>query len=87
MRYIAVRILVGTPGSTWVPTPSSVKISSSTACGSRPSMTVARGTPGVTALRQAPIFGTMPLASDGISSASASGLISPTTSSESGQSR
>jgi hypothetical protein len=50
-------------------------------------MTVARGTPWVTALRHARIFGTMPLASDGISSSSASGLISPTTSSESGQSR
>ena len=43
MRRSAFRILVVTPGSTWVPTPSSVKISSSTACGTRPSMTVARG--------------------------------------------
>src|SRR3712207_7930647 len=43
---------VGTPGSTWVPTPSSVKISSSTACGSRPSITVARATPWLTACRQ-----------------------------------
>ena len=40
-----------------------------------------------TAFRQAPILGTMPLARLGISSASASGLISPITSSLSGQSR
>ena len=44
-----LRIRVAIPGSTWVPTPSSVKISSSTECGSRPSTTVARGTPPVTA--------------------------------------
>ena len=84
---IAVRILVVTPGSTWVPTPSSVKISRITACGSRPSTTVARGTPSVTACRQAFIFGTMPASSVGRISASASGLISPITSSLSGQSR
>ena len=56
----AFLVLVATPGSTWVPTPSSVKSSSRTACGSRPSTTVARGTPPCTAWRQAPIFGTMP---------------------------
>ena len=43
-----------TPGSTWVPTPSSVKSSSSTACGSRPSTTVARGTPPCDGLRGRP---------------------------------
>jgi hypothetical protein len=45
----AWRIRIGASGSTWVPMPSSVKISSSTACGSRPSTTVARGTPSLTA--------------------------------------
>ena len=40
---LAFRVLVSTPGSTWVPTPSLVNSSRSTACGSRPSTTVARG--------------------------------------------
>src|SRR5664279_1504424 len=55
--YSAVRMRVSTPGTTWVPTPSSVKISNSTAWGVRPSMTVARLTPSCTALRQAAILG------------------------------
>ena len=65
------------PGSTWVPTPSSVKISSRTACGSRPSTTVARGHAAA-----APRAGRPPSSAPcrwpgvGISSASASGLIS-----------
>ena len=42
---LAFRTLVATPGSTWVPTPSSVNSSSSTAWSSRPSTTVARATP------------------------------------------
>ena len=83
----ALRVLVSTSGSTWVPTPSLVNSSSSTACGSRPSTTVARETPALTASRQAFIFGTIPLSSVGRISASASGLISPMTSSEFGQSR
>ena len=48
--------------------PSLVKISSSSACGTRPSSTCARGTPPSTARRHASIFGTMPLASVGSSS-------------------
>src|SRR4029078_7568852 len=52
---IAVRILVVTPGSTWVPTPSSVKISRITACGSRPSTTGARGPPPLTRFKEGPI--------------------------------
>src|SRR5579875_3727930 len=47
-------------GSTMVPTPVSVKISSRIACGSRPSSTCACGTPPVTAVRQARILGIMP---------------------------
>ena len=43
-----------------VPMPESVKISSSTECGSRPSITCAWGTPPRTARRQASIFGIMP---------------------------
>ena len=64
-----------------------VNSSSSTACGSRPSTTVARGTPCSTACRQALILGIIPEARVGRISASASGPISPITSSESGQSR
>src|SRR4051794_20263390 len=82
---LAFRVLVSTPGSTCVPTPSSVKISSRTACGSRPSTTVVRGTPPRIAARQAVIFGTIPLASVGSIASSASGPISPITSSLSGQ--
>ena len=82
----AVRTFVVTPGTTWVPTPSSVKISSSTECGSRPSTTVARFTPPRTAFRHAVIFGIMPLASEGNSSSRDSGLISPITSVLFGQS-
>ena len=45
---------------TMVPIPTLVKISSSSACGTRPSATVARVSPPSTARRQASIFGTMP---------------------------
>src|SRR5215470_1936638 len=47
-------------GITIVPMPESVKISSSTECGSRPSSTCAWGTPPRTARRQASILGIMP---------------------------
>ena len=69
-----------------VPMPESVKISSSTACASRPSSTCACGTPPRTAVRQASIFGIMPADSAGSSfsrSAAPSWLI---TSAEAGQS-
>jgi len=48
-----------------VPIPESVKISSRTACGSRPSSTCACGTPPRTAVRQASILGIMPPLSPG----------------------
>ncbi len=54
-----------------VPTPVSVKISSSTACGSRPSSTCACGTPPVTAVRQASILGIIPSLRSGSIAASA----------------
>src|SRR5262249_14671638 len=50
-----------------VPMPESVKISSSTECGSLPSSTWACGTPPRTAFRQASILGIMPLARPGSS--------------------
>ena len=46
--------------STRVPTPASVKTSSSRACGTRPSRTCARSTPPSTADRHAVIFGIIP---------------------------
>ena len=52
-------------GVTIVPTPSLVKTSSSSACGTRPSSTCALRTPPWTARRHASIFGIMPLDSDG----------------------
>src|SRR5699024_235823 len=52
-------------GTTIVPMPASVKISSSSGCGTRPSMMVARLTPASTARWHASIFGIMPAASDG----------------------
>ena len=48
-----------------VPMPESVKISSSTECGSRPSSTCAWGTPPRTARRHASIFGIIPALSPG----------------------
>src|SRR6185437_11431159 len=54
-------------GTTMVPMPESVKISSSTACGSRPSRTCACGTPPRTARRHASILGIMPLLRPGSS--------------------
>ena len=45
---------------TMVPIPALVKISSSSACGTRPSVTVARVRPPSTARRHASILGTMP---------------------------
>src|SRR5690606_40933285 len=62
-------------GVTIVPNPSSVKISSSSECGTLPSTMCAAGTPPRTARRQASILGIMPDSSDGSSSASTSALI------------
>ena len=68
-----------------VPTPSLVKISKSSACSSRPSSTVALGTPERTARRQASIFGTMPADRVGSSAASSVAVTSAITSEVSGQ--
>ena len=69
-----------------VPIPSVVKISNNSACGARPSMTVAEGTPACTARRQASIFGTMPEARLGSMAASRLARISVITSMLFGQS-
>src|SRR5450432_157856 len=71
---------------TMVPIPSSVKISSRTACGTRPSRTCALATPPRTARRHASIFGTMPDESDGSRISSSSALSALMTSSLAGQS-
>src|SRR5690625_4948788 len=72
-------------GSTIVPTPASVKISSSRECGVRPSITWACGTPPLTARRQASIFGTIPDSRLGSSRARASVSIREINESGSGQ--
>src|SRR5690606_25674017 len=56
----AVVGVMAASGTTMVPLPRAVKTSSSTECGRRPSMTVARGTPPWTARMHASIFGTIP---------------------------
>ena len=61
-------------GTTMVPMPESVKISSSTECGRRPSSTCAWGTPPRTARRQASIFGIMPALRPGSRSSSSAAL-------------
>jgi len=63
-----------------VPIPESVKISSRTACGSRPSSTCAWPIPPRTAARQASILGIMPSLSSGSIAASALALSSLITS-------
>src|SRR5690606_3526670 len=60
----------GSSGTTMVPMPSSVKISSRMECWTRPSMTRAVRTPLRTAYRQPSILGTMPLARSGRSCSS-----------------
>ena len=70
-----------------VPMPALVKISSNSACGTRPSVTVARVRPPSTARRQASIFGTMPDSSPGISSRSSEAESSEMTEELFGQSR
>ena len=70
-----------------VPMPESVKISSRIACSRRPSSTWACGTPPLTAVRQASIFGIMPADSDGSSFSRSSASSWLITSSEAGQSR
>src|SRR6185312_14520052 len=72
---------------TMVPMPESVKISSRIAWVSRPSRTWARGTPPVTAVRQASIFGIMPADRVGSSFSRSSASSWLITSSEFGQSR
>ena len=72
---------------TMVPMPTLVKISRSSACGTRPSTTVARVRPPSTARRQASIFGTMPDSRVGIRSRSSVADSSVITSLLSGQSR
>ncbi len=67
--------------------PASVKISSNSECGTRPSITVARFSPLRTARRQASIFGTIPEASSGSSCSSSEAVISVMISSLLGQSR
>ena len=59
--------------------------SRSTECGTRPSITWARGTPARTARRQASIFGAMPLASPGSNGSSSAAVSSLITDSRSGQ--
>lgn len=76
----------GASGTTIVPMPSSVKISSRIECGTRPSMTRAVVTPPRTACRQPSILGTMPLASSGRSFSSSLAVSLLMTSSEFGQS-
>ena len=55
-----LRIVAVHHGTTIVPTPSAVNTSSSTECGTRPSITCAVATPPRTARRQASIFGAIP---------------------------
>src|SRR5690606_12753202 len=73
--------------TTIVPIPVSVKTSTSTACGMRPSTTWARVTPPSTASRQASIFGNIPASRVGRMSRSWSGEIWLTKSAQVGQSR
>src|SRR5690606_29607025 len=73
-------------GTTIVPMPSSVKISSRIECWTRPSMTRAVLTPLRTACRQPSILGTMPEDSSGSSFSSWDAVSRLITSSESGQS-
>ena len=73
-------------GTTIVPMPSSVKISSRIECWTRPSMTRAVLTPSRTACRQPSIFGTMPLDSSGSSFSSSEAVSRLITSSLLGQS-
>ena len=58
-----------------VPTPSSVKISNSRQCGTRPSMMVAECTPPSTARAHASIFGTIPEVRPGINWRTSSGVM------------
>src|SRR6516162_140273 len=77
----------GASGTTIVPIPESVKISSKTACLRRPSSTWARGTPPRTAVRQASILGIIPADSAGRSRSSSVAPSWLMTSVEAGQSR
>src|SRR5690606_32045843 len=71
-------------GTTIVPLPWVVKTSSRVECGTRPSITVAAGTPPSTARRHASILGTMPAESDGRSAASSEREICATSEPRSG---
>src|SRR5690606_34253172 len=73
-------------GTTIVPNPSEVKISSRVECAIRPSTTCAAGTPPRTARRHASILGTMPASSLGSSFSRSLALIWETRLSGSGQS-
>ena len=65
LRHPASRRLIRTSRTTSVPIPLLVKISTSTECGTRPSMIAAVSTPPSTASRHACIFGIMPDSSVG----------------------
>ena len=70
-----------------VPVPESVKISSRTACGWRPSSTWAWGTPPRTAVRHASILGIIPVLSPGSMVSSSPAPTSLSTSPSGGQVR
>src|SRR5690606_8922688 len=72
--------------TTSVPIPLLVNSSTSTECGTRPSMIAAASTPPSTASRQARIFGIIPDSSDGSSSVSAAVVMCETSDSRLGQS-
>src|SRR6266700_4602686 len=67
LKFLRATHELAPSGTTMVPMPESVKISSSTACGCLPSSTCAWGTPPRTARRHASILGIMPLPRPGSS--------------------
>src|SRR5690606_3207206 len=67
-HFVPLRSLRASPATTSVPIPLLVNSSTSTECGTLPSMIAAASTPPSTASRQARIFGIIPDSSDGSSS-------------------